>query len=137
MTSRARYARITLYLTAIICISIGLVYIFKPGLMPYHIEFLGKAESELDPRVLKLLVLAKKLIGGLALTIGGTLAIITWNIQSAPRWLILSLLWLVSVPFIATGYVVSNVRGLIPLLGIILLAAVAFTGVISAARDRA
>ena len=135
MTARTKSACIPLYLTAGICIIAGLIYLFLPGLMPYHIAFLGKSEAELDTQVLQLLIYAKKLIGGLVLTIGGILGIITWNIQSSPRWLILSLIWLTTVPMLVTAYVVANVTGIIPLTGIVVLAFLTLTGILIAAGD--
>ncbi len=41
----------------------GLIYLLRPTLMPFHFAFLGKTQDQLEPRIFELFMIMKRVIG--------------------------------------------------------------------------
>ncbi|MCP4135808.1 MAG: hypothetical protein GY754_32875 [bacterium] len=92
MKTRIKIAKILFYITGVFCLIMAGLYLLTPGLLPYHIKFLGKAQKDLDQKMVTLMLYAVRIIGAMALSLG--LVVITLTRKMIPgeswvRWLLL------------------------------------------------
>jgi Na+-driven multidrug efflux pump len=101
-SQKIKFASLIFYSLVGFLFIFALIYSFTPGLLPYHIKFLGKTDDQLDPKVLSLLLKASKIIGAALFSMAVTLVFLTKNLaiknNNWVRWTLLSLTWVFSWP---------------------------------------
>jgi len=69
---RLKTSSLLFYMAGILGILFALVYLLTPTIMPYHEQFIGKTQAQLDPRIRDLMLMALRIIGGayMAISVG-------------------------------------------------------------------
>lgn len=69
MIDKMIVSKIILYILSSVGILMSLLYLLTPNLLPFHINYIGKTQKDLDQRMVNLLLFAFKIIGGCFLAI--------------------------------------------------------------------
>jgi len=118
-----------LYFVCFSALLVSLVYLFTPGLLPYHQAFLGKSLSELDSKVGILIMQAIRIVGGLTLTLGMVLFILIINFQKKrENWIWFAMFVLILISLSSLMIAMIHVSLQTPWWGIAILLLMALIG---------
>lgn len=110
MNKRLKIACILLYVFAIGTLLFGLLYLFKPTIMPYHEKFLGMTHQQLEPKVAFLFLGLMKVIGGLELALGvGLVMLVKGRFSKGDNLIWWTILVMCAVGLIPSLYVTLSI----------------------------
>lgn len=102
MKTKMTVASVLLSIVAAFMILAGIVYSRTPGIMPYHVRFLGKTHAELDPQFAALAIQSLRIIGSAYLALGAATAALVWlrfrQGDQVVRWVITLMLMTAFIP---------------------------------------
>lgn len=110
MNKRLKIACILLYVFAIGTLLFGVLYLFKPTIMPYHEKFLGMTHQQLEPKVAFLFLGLMKVIGGLELALGvGLVMLVKGRFSKGDNLIWWTILVMCAVGLIPSLYVTLSI----------------------------
>jgi hypothetical protein len=122
MNKRLKIACILLYVFAIGTLLFGLLYLFKPTIMPYHEKFLGMTHQQLEPKVAFLFLGLMKVIGGLELALGvGLVMLVKGRFSKGDNLIWWTILVMCAVGLIPSLYVTLSIGLYTPWWGVAIM----------------
>jgi lysylphosphatidylglycerol synthetase-like protein (DUF2156 family) len=110
MNKRLKIACILLYVFAFGTLLFGVLYLFKPTIMPYHEKFLGMTHQQLEPKVAFLFLGLMKVIGGLELALGvGLVMLVKGRFSKGDNLIWWTILVMCAVGLIPSLYVTLSI----------------------------
>ncbi|MCP4135802.1 MAG: hypothetical protein GY754_32845 [bacterium] len=95
MKKRIKIAKMLFYIIGGLSVIMAGRYLLTPGLLSYHITFLGMAQDELDPKVLTSMIYSLRIMGAMSLSIGIAVLVLARKMipgENWGRWLLLIML---------------------------------------------
>jgi hypothetical protein len=89
----------------------GLIYLLRPTLMPFHFAFLGKTQDQLEPRTFELMMTMKRVIGAHFLAISFGVLLLAGRLAKGDvfvRWSVLVMVLISQLILLYAGYIVQN-----------------------------
>ncbi len=122
MNKRLKTASILLYVFAAGTLLFGVLYLFKPTIMPYHEKFLGMTHQQLEPNVAFLFLGLMKVIGALELALGiGLIMLIKGRFSKGDNLIWWTILVMCAVGLIPSLYVTLSIGWYTPWWGIAIM----------------
>ncbi len=111
MEKRELVIKVVVFIMFAAGLVMGLIYLLRPTLMPFHFAFLGKTRDQLEPRTFELFMIMKRVIGAHFLAVSFGALLLAGRLAKGDafvRWSVLVMVLISQLILLYAGYLVQN-----------------------------